>query len=133
MNVDLLINNEDVSATGGATFERHDPVTHELATRAAAATDKDAIAAADAAHAALPAWSAMGPTARRALLLRAADELQRRTPGFIELATSEIGATGPWIAFNVGLAADILREAAALTTRVGGPPGRRPHAAVARP
>lgn len=120
MNIDLLINNEDVPATEGATFERHDPVTFEIATRAAAATAKDAIAAADAAHAAFPAWSATGPSARRALLLRAADELQRRTPDLIEIATNEIGATAPWIAFNVGLATDMLREAAALTTRVGG-------------
>jgi acyl-CoA reductase-like NAD-dependent aldehyde dehydrogenase len=120
VNIDLLINNEDMSATDGATFERHDPMTLQVATRAAAATAKDAIAAADAAHAAFAAWSSTGPSARRALLLRAADELQRRTQDFTEIAISEIGATAPWIAFNVGLAADILREAAALTTRVGG-------------
>lgn len=120
MKVDLLIGNEDVGATGEATYERHDPVTLQVATQAAAATAKDAIAAADAAHVAFHQWSATGPTARRALLLRAADELHRRTPDLIEIATSEIGATAPWIGFNVGLAADMLREAAALTTRIGG-------------
>jgi len=120
VNINLLIDNQDVDASGGATFERHDPVTHEVAMRAAAATDKDAIAAAVSADEAFAAWSTTGPTARRTLLLRAADELQRRTPDFIEIATREIGATAPWIGFNVALAADILREAAALTTRVGG-------------
>ena len=120
MNVNLLINNEDVPATDGAIFERHDPMTRTAVTRAAAATAKDAIAAADAAHAAFATWSETGPSARRALLLRAADELQRRTADFTEQGTSEIGATAPWIAFNVGLAANMLREAAALTTRVGG-------------
>jgi benzaldehyde dehydrogenase (NAD) len=46
---------------GKSTFKRHDPVTGLLATEAAAATVADAIAAADAAEAAFPAWSARGP------------------------------------------------------------------------
>ncbi len=55
-----------------AQFERRDPVTGEVATRAAAATIADAVAAADAADAAFPAWSARGPNERRAMLTRAA-------------------------------------------------------------
>ncbi|MET0533813.1 MAG: aldehyde dehydrogenase [Steroidobacter sp.] len=120
MNANLLINNEDVDASGGATFERRDPMTREVATRAAAATVKDALAAADAAQAAFPAWSNTGPTERRALLLRAADELQRRVADFTETVVSETGATAPWAGFNVMLAANMLREAASLTTRVAG-------------
>lgn len=120
MKSNLLINNEDVDASDGATFERIDPVTLEVATQAAAATIKDAVAAADAAHAAFLAWSAVGPSARRVLLLRAADELQRRTPDFIEAVVSETGSTPQWAGFNVMLAANMLREAAALTTRVAG-------------
>jgi len=33
----LIINNEEVQATGGATFTRNNPITGDLATRAAAA------------------------------------------------------------------------------------------------
>ena len=33
---------------------------------------------------------------------------------------AETGATAPWIGFNVALAANMLREAAALTTQIGG-------------
>ena len=33
----LLINNEESQATGGGTFERNNPITGQLATRAAAA------------------------------------------------------------------------------------------------
>jgi benzaldehyde dehydrogenase (NAD) len=71
----LLIDNRDVPARDGATFERRNPLDGTVATRAAAGTVADAIAAVDAARAALPAWAALGPNARRALLLKAADAL----------------------------------------------------------
>ncbi|MEQ8165390.1 MAG: salicylaldehyde dehydrogenase, partial [Alphaproteobacteria bacterium] len=48
----LLIANEDHQATGGAVFERLNPISGEVATRAAAATVEDARRAADAAAAA---------------------------------------------------------------------------------
>ena len=120
MKAGLLIDNEEVPASGGAVFERFDPTTGELATVAAAATVNDAIAAADAASAAFPAWSETGPTERRLALLRAADALQARELRLIDAAVSETGTTAQWAAFNVGLAANMLREAAALTTRVAG-------------
>src|SRR5262249_15562105 len=120
MNVSLLIDNQDVSATGGATFERRDPVTREVATLAAAATVADAIKAADAAHAAFPAWAAIGPSERRAKLLKAADALEARVGDFTAAMVRETGSTAPWAGFNVMLAANMLREAAALTTRVSG-------------
>ena len=37
-NLSLLIGGADVPATGGATFDRLNPLTGEVATRAAAAT-----------------------------------------------------------------------------------------------
>lgn len=120
MNINLLINNKDVNATRGATFDRVSPLTGEVATRAAAATVADAQAAANAAHAAFPAWSETGPTQRRTLLLRAAEILRDRTPQFANAMLNETGATEPWAGFNVMLAANMLQEAAALTTRVCG-------------
>ncbi|HEX8555362.1 MAG TPA: aldehyde dehydrogenase family protein, partial [Sphingomonas sp.] len=51
-------------AVSDRTFDRFDPVTGGLVTRAAAATVDDARAAADAAAAALAPWAAVGPTAR---------------------------------------------------------------------
>lgn len=104
----------------GKTFTRTNPVTGQTASEAAAATVDDAIAAAEAASAALPAWSALGPTARRAALLKAADALAARAGEFIETMAAEIGATKAWAGFNVMLASSMLREAAALTTQVSG-------------
>lgn len=104
----------------GKIFTRTNPVTGQTASEAAAATVDDAIAAAEAASAALPAWSALGPTARRAALLKAADALAARAGEFIETMAAEIGATKAWAGFNVMLASSMLREAAALTTQVSG-------------
>ena len=124
----LLINNEEVQATGGATFTRNNPITGELATRAAAATVDDALRAADAAAAAFPEWSRTGPGARRKILLAAADKLAAKAPEFIEAMGHETGATAGWAGFNVMLAADMLREAASLTTQITGEiiPSNRP-------
>lgn len=103
-----------------STFERYDPVTGVLATRAAAATIADVNAAAEAAAAALPSWSARGPNERRALLTRAAGALEARASDFVEAMMGEIGATEGWARFNLMLAASMIREAAALTTQISG-------------
>jgi acyl-CoA reductase-like NAD-dependent aldehyde dehydrogenase len=44
----------------------------------------------------------------------------RREAKFIAAMAAETGATAHWAGFNVHLAADILREAAALTTQIEG-------------
>ncbi len=116
----LLLNNQDIPATEGATYDRLNPIDGQVATRAAAATVGDAIAAADAAAAAFPAWSALGPNARRALLLAAADKLAAHTDGFIQRMMAETGSTAGWAGFNTHLAAGMLREAAAMTTQITG-------------
>jgi vanillin dehydrogenase len=118
--VQLLIAGREVPARQGATFERRHPVTGEVASRAAAASTSDAAAAADAAQEAFPAWSALGPSARRAVLMKAADLLEARTGEVIERMMAETGCTAPWAGFNAFLAANMLRDAAALTTQVGG-------------
>lgn len=106
--------------TSAATFERRNPVTGAVATTSPAATVADVEAACSAAAAAFPAWAAVGPNARRALLNKAAAALEARAPQFIEAMMGEIGATQGWAGFNLMLAAGIVREAAAMTTQIGG-------------
>jgi acyl-CoA reductase-like NAD-dependent aldehyde dehydrogenase len=120
MDINLLIDDRDMAASTGATFERRDPITGDVASRAAAASVADAQAAADAAAAAFPAWSKLGPNARRSVLLKAADLLEGRAAEFVNLMATEIGATTGWAQFNVKLAAGVLREAASLTTQITG-------------
>jgi vanillin dehydrogenase len=119
-DVSLLIGGKDLPASNGATFERSNPVTSEVASRAAAATLEDADAAAAAAQAAFPEWAAVAPTERRRLLLAAADRLVAHRDEFIRLGTLEIGAIPGWMGFNVMLAANMLREAASMTTQIAG-------------
>jgi acyl-CoA reductase-like NAD-dependent aldehyde dehydrogenase len=119
-DVKLLIAGHDVPAVKAATFDRLNPISGEVATRAAAATAADAKAAADAAAAAFPKWAALGPSARRALLNKAADLMESRAQQFATILSTETGATGGWGHFNVHLAAGMLREAAAMTTQISG-------------
>jgi benzaldehyde dehydrogenase (NAD) len=116
----LNIGGASRAASEGRTFERMNPVSGAVATRAAAASVADAQAAADAASAALPAWSALGPTARRAALTKAAYALAGKADRFVDAMMAEIGATEGWARFNLMLAVGMVREAAALTTQIGG-------------
>lgn len=101
-------------------FERRDPMTGAVASTAPAMTVAEAGEVAAASARALPAWAALGPNARRALLTRAADALAAKGEAFVEAMVGEVGATAGWARFNLGLAVSMVREAAALTTQVGG-------------
>ncbi|PTW97699.1 aldehyde dehydrogenase [Pararhodobacter aggregans] len=120
MKISMLVDGAYVQAEGGRSFARRDPVTGDVATEAPAASVADALRAVDAAARAFPGWAATSPAARRALLNKAADRLEAKTPDIIATAIAETGATGPWIGFNCMLAAGILREAASMTTQITG-------------
>ena len=118
--ISMLINGEAVDARNAARFTRNNPLDGAIATSAPAATADDARAAVDAAAQAFPAWSAMAPGARRALLMKAAQALEAKVEAFSAAMAAETGASGIWAGFNVHLAADMLVEAAALTTQIDG-------------
>lgn len=119
-DVALLIGGQSITPSGGHMFDRASPVTGDLASRTAATALDDARAAAQAAAAAFPAWSALGPGIRRQKLARAAELLLGRTGDFAAAMIAETGCTREWAAFNVRLGADMLCEAAAMTTQVTG-------------
>jgi acyl-CoA reductase-like NAD-dependent aldehyde dehydrogenase len=120
METQLLIAGARTPAEDGRSYDRLNPVTGKLATRAAAGSVADAKAAVAAAEAAFPAWSATGPAERRAILNRAADIVDARAGEFVAAMERETGSTGIWAGFNVHLASGVLREAAAMTTQIGG-------------
>src|ERR1700728_197999 len=101
MNVSFLVDGNAMEAEGGATYERKDPMTGKVVTRAAAATLADVDKVVAAASAAFETWSQTGPGLRRALLLKAADLMETRTNDFIKLMLEENGANAPWAGFNV--------------------------------
>ena len=118
--ISMLINGERVQASNGAVFERRNPLDGSVATRAPAATVDDARRAVDAAAAAFPSWAAMGPTERRALLMRAAQALEAKGAALAAAMAAETGASALWAGFNVHLAASGLQEAAAMVTQIAG-------------
>lgn len=120
MKTQLFIDNNDVAASNGSTFERRNPISDEVVTTAAAATVGDATRAVESAAAAFQTWSKTGPTERRQILLKAADILDAKTPQFIEVMAEEVGASALWSGFNVFLAAGLFREAAGMTTQIQG-------------
>ena len=101
-------------------FERLNPVTGEVASSAAAMKAGDIPAITAKAQDGFTAWSKLGPNARRAVLNKAADALMAKKDAFVAAMMGEIGATAGWAMFNLGLAAGMVREAAALTTQISG-------------
>lgn len=101
-------------------FTRINPITGEVASAAPAMTAADIPAIVARAEAAFPLWAAQGPNARRAVLTKAADALMARQDAFVAAMMAETGSTAGWAMFNLGLAAGMVREAAALTTQIAG-------------
>lgn len=101
-------------------FERINPMTGEVASSAPAMRAGDIPAIAAKAQEGFAVWSKMGPNARRAVLMKAAEALEARKADFVDAMMHEIGATAGWAMFNLALAAGMVREAAALTTQIGG-------------
>jgi benzaldehyde dehydrogenase (NAD) len=120
LQTSLWVDGRPRPASQGATFQRRNPLDQSLATVAAAASPTDAAAAVDAAARAFVAWSRTGPGERRALLTKAAHELEQRADEIAAAMALETGASASWAGFNVHLAAGMLIEAAALTTQISG-------------
>jgi acyl-CoA reductase-like NAD-dependent aldehyde dehydrogenase len=120
MNVQLLIDNLKQDASDGKTYNRIDPIDSRIITVGAACSAQDALRAAESSQRAFKSWSKIGPTERRRLLLAAADVLMSKMAEFCSVMAQEIGASQLWAQFNVGASANLLREAAALTTQIKG-------------
>lgn len=101
-------------------FERLNPLTGETASSSHAMQPKDMAGICENAATGFRAWSVLGPNARRSVLMKAATALENRQDEFVAAMASEIGATTGWAMFNLGLAASMFREAASITTQIGG-------------
>ncbi len=101
-------------------FERINPITGAVASSSVAMNAVEAGAVAESAAAAFAPWSALGPNARRHVLNKAADALEAKASEFVAAMMTEIGSTEGWSRFNLMLAVTMVREAAALTTQIGG-------------
>jgi benzaldehyde dehydrogenase (NAD) len=121
-DIAIVYSNLVVNSKSGVAmrFERLSPMTNEVASSAPAMTVAEARAVADRASAAFPGWAVLGPNARRAILTKASAALEARKDEFVQAMVGEVGATAGWAMFNLMVAVGMTREAAALTTQIGG-------------
>jgi len=101
-------------------FERKNPLTGEVASSAEAMKAAHMPAIAERAATGFAEWSKLGPNARRAVLQKAATALESKQAEFVDAMMGEIGSTAGWAMFNLMLAASMMREAASITTQIGG-------------
>ncbi|MEV6277807.1 NAD-dependent succinate-semialdehyde dehydrogenase [Nocardia sp. NPDC051832] len=109
-----------VDATGGATFEVHDPATGAVLTRVADATPEDAMRALDAAEAAQAGWAATPARERGEILRRVFEQLTARAEEFALLMTLEMGKALPESRNEVRYGAEFFRWFAEEAVRVHG-------------
>lgn len=109
----LFVNGRWTNSADGKTYEKKNPYNNRVASLVAAGKREDARRAIEAAAAAFPAWGSTAPAVRRALFLKAADILERRTADIVKVMTEETGQTFGWGMFNCIFSAGLLREAAA--------------------
>jgi aldehyde dehydrogenase (NAD+) len=112
------INGEWVES--GKTFENRNPATGELVGLHAKGSAADIERAADAAAAALPAWSSMPAPARGAILFKAADLLDKQFEQLGEDMTREEGKTLPEAKGEVRRSINIMRYFAGEGARLNG-------------
>ncbi len=113
----LLIGGKSVPTSSARLTDDVSPWDGQIYARVAAGTPEDIARAAEAAQAAFPAWSKIGAFERREIFLRAADVMAERGGEAIAALAGETGASRIFSQFNVALCIQVLREAAAATTR----------------
>ncbi|HUI03390.1 MAG TPA: aldehyde dehydrogenase family protein, partial [Acidimicrobiales bacterium] len=88
----LFVGGKWVDASGG-TYDVVNPATEEVVGQAPEATVADALAAAEAARRAQPAWAATAPRERQRLMAAAAEAIRSRAEELLPLVIAETGAT----------------------------------------
>jgi benzaldehyde dehydrogenase (NAD) len=117
----LFLNGSYVDASTKTTFPVYNPLTNKVLYECASASVDDYSTAIDAAHEAFKTWSREPPSARRLILLRAADILETyASEDAPEILRQEISAVTSWVRNEMRAAAGVLRDAASLATHIKG-------------
>lgn len=117
----LFIGGQYQPSSNNATFPVTNPMTGASVYQCSSASLDDYATAIDGAHAAQPAWARLGPSARRLILLKAADILESYLDkDAADILSAEVSATTGWVKANILSTAGVLRENAALATHIKG-------------
>jgi succinate-semialdehyde dehydrogenase/glutarate-semialdehyde dehydrogenase len=122
----LYIGGEWVEATGGRTFDVHDPATNAVIRSIADATAEDGIRALDAAVAAQDDWAATPPRTRSDILRRAFDLVQEHKEDLALLMTLEMGKPLAESRGEVAYGGEFLRWFSEEAVRISGRYGQNP-------
>jgi len=125
----LLIGGEWGGGRGGSTFPVLDPATEEPVTEVADGTVEDALAAVEAAHAALPGWAATPPRQRSEILRRAFELMTERAESLARLMSLENGKSLRDARGEAAYAAEFFRWYAEEAVRIEGTLMRAPSGA----
>ncbi|MEV6430942.1 NAD-dependent succinate-semialdehyde dehydrogenase [Nocardia sp. NPDC051463] len=109
-----------VDATGGGTFEVHNPATGEVLTHVADATPADAVRALDAAAVAQADWAATSARERGEILRAVFEAITARAEEFALLMTLEMGKALPESRNEVRYGAEFFRWFSEEAVRVHG-------------
>lgn len=121
LNTGLIINGREVPAADGAVFDVLSPATEQSIGTAAKANKQDVDAAVAAARAGFTAWCHEAPSAREAILLRAADIIEASgAERFLDVLMDESGSTINKARGEIAYAVDLLRTAAGEVRRLYG-------------
>jgi acyl-CoA reductase-like NAD-dependent aldehyde dehydrogenase len=108
--VPLLINGKEVITS--TTFDVTSPGTGEKVWQSSSASKNDALNAISAAEKALPTWSKTKPAERRAIMLKAADLLEKRKDESFKYISDETGALETFFGFIFDATVEMLRDTA---------------------
>ena len=97
---------------GGAMFDDFEPYSGDVFARIPACGPEDMRDAIVAAQEAFPAWAAMPPGEKAALLYKAAEVIKRRTDEIADMLARETGSTIFFSRFQQGLVAKTVKQAA---------------------
>lgn len=116
--VPFVINGEERHAEN--TFDVTSPDTGKVVHQCGIATEKDAVAAVEAAAAASQQWRDTSAAERRDIFLRAAEIMNNRRKELAQYVIDELGAAAAWAEFNINLTIDMYKDVAGRVAAVEG-------------
>ena len=117
---ELWINGAQTKPTTGKYFDVLNPLDDSLFCKAAEANEVDINKAVDAAHACFKSYRTCLAKDREAMLIKAADLLERDRDEFLELLIDEVGSPMNKAQFEVSQTIGQLRAAAGTARRITG-------------
>lgn len=116
--VPLLINGaEHITAQ---SFPIRSPGSGDIIHECSSVSEVEAKAAVSAAAAALESWRNVVPAARRDILLKTADNLDKKRVDLVKIMCEETGSAEAWAQFNVANTIDLIKDVAGRVSSIVG-------------